>query len=143
MMKSTDIRQAGIRKLAVGDLQDIPPRPRRGVNRIETSREPVKVRGEALNEVWWRGKQWAVTAYGIEYLDGTYVAEASRLAEQPDYPWPMHMAEKTWVDIDDFTTAWMAALLLHGKADKVDPVAVREMFGRLRPPRVGPGEADG
>ena len=102
----------------------------------------MKVYGEALHEVWWRGRQWAVTAYGIERLDGTYTTEASRLSEKPDYPWPMHMATKTWVDIDEFTTAWMVALLLHGKAGEVNPVAIREMFGRLRPTRGEDDEGD-
>jgi hypothetical protein len=44
----------------------------RCVPRIELSSEPVKVRGEDLSEIWWRGQQWAVTAYGIECLDGAY-----------------------------------------------------------------------
>ncbi len=142
MEKNSNDSRPALRVLSLDDFSNIPPRPRRGVNRIEISSEPVKVRGDALSEVWWRGKQWAVTAYGIELLDGTYVAEASRLTEGPDYPWPMHMAEKTWVDIDEFTTAWMVALLLHGKADKVNPVAIREIFGRLRPNRVQSGEVD-
>ena len=142
-MESTDNPPPALRALSLDDLDNIPPRPRRGVNRIETNTEPVKVRGEGLHDIWWRGKQWAVTAYGIESLDGTYVAEAARLTENPDYPWPMHMAEKIWVDIDEFTTAWMVALLLHGKADKVNPVAIREMFGRLRPARDEQGEAGG
>ena len=99
-------------------------------------RSPVHVRGEPLDEVWWRGRQWAVTARGVERLDGTYHFEANRLDEGPkDYPWPMHMAEKTWVDIDEFTTAWMVALLLHGKAAAVDAGELREMFGMLPPSR--------
>ncbi len=142
-MANTNDQGPALRALSLGDLDNIPRRPRRGVNRIEISSEPVKVRGEPLSEVWWRGKQWAVTAYGIECLDGTYVAEASRLAEQPGYPWPMHMAGKKWVDIDEFTTAWMVALLLHGKSDNINPVAIREMFGRLRPAHAELGEADG
>ncbi len=117
-------------------LESIPPRPRRGVERIEIDTEPVRVRGEALDEVWWRGKQWAVTAYGIERLDGTYVVEASELSGKPDYLFPMHMATKIWVDVDEFTTAWMVAILLHGQASAVDPAKVRAMFGLLRPRRL-------
>lgn len=143
-MGSDDDSPPVLRVLTVKDLENIPPRPRRGVNRIETDDQPVRVRGDALDEIWWRGKQWAVTAYGIERLDGTYVVEASRLAENPDYPWPMHMAAKEWVDIDEFTTAWMIALLLHGKADQVDPEGVRSIFGKLRPRRadLSPGETE-
>ena len=83
---------------------------------IELSSAPVKVRGEALDEIWWRGKQWAVTSYGIECLDGTYFFTADRLLE--DLPsgrsWAEHMAEKIWVDVDEFVTAWLVALVLHG-----------------------------
>jgi hypothetical protein len=32
---------------------------------------PVRVRGDALTQIWWQGKQWAVTQYGIECRDGT------------------------------------------------------------------------
>jgi len=73
----------------------LPPRRRRGVACVEMSSEPVRVRGEELSEIWWRGRQWAVTAYGIECLDGTYVIERNRLLETPEYPWPCHMAEKS------------------------------------------------
>ncbi len=141
-MESSDDQHPVFRTLNFDDLNEIPPRSRRGVNCVEMNRNPVKVRGEILHEVWWRGKQWAVTAYGIESLDGTYVAEACRLLEQQNYPWPLHMATKKWVDIDEFTTAWMVALLLHGHGNKIDPVAIREMFGRLRPPCDTTGEAD-
>lgn len=118
--------------LSLEHLSKLKPRPGRGVNRIEINSDPVRVRGEELHEVWWRGKQWAVTAFGIECLDGTYFAPAADLAKELQ-PWPLHMASKTWVDIDEFTTAWMVALLLHGQASQVDPAAVREMFGKLRP----------
>jgi hypothetical protein len=30
-----------------------------------TAPGPVRVRGEQLSEIWWRGRQWAVTQYGI------------------------------------------------------------------------------
>jgi hypothetical protein len=48
-------------------------------------------RCEPLSEVWWQGRQWAVTAYGLEQRDGTYTIKADRLvehlcSEQP-YAW--------------------------------------------------------
>jgi hypothetical protein len=73
----------------------------------------VACRGEALREIWWRGRQWAVTSYGIECLDGTYSFEAKRLAEglhssgPVEASWCVSMAEKGWVDVDDFATAWL------------------------------------
>jgi hypothetical protein len=49
--------------------------------------------------VWWHGRQWAVTEYGIERLDGTYVIDAKRLTENIEtYGWPGHMRGKDWVD---------------------------------------------
>ena len=90
---------------------------------IETNSDPVCV--------WWRGqKQWAVTAYGIESLDGQYRIEASCLLNM-DHPLPMAMAEKNWVNIEEFTTAWMVALLLHGKAGRANPKEVLKMLARL------------
>jgi hypothetical protein len=71
---------------------------------------PVKLRGERLHPVWWQGRQWAVTKYGIEARDGRYAIEASRLNESD---WVAHMAEKEWVDEADFNTAWLVALTLH------------------------------
>ena len=49
--------------------------------------------------MWWHGRQWAVTEYGIERLDGTYVIEAKWLTENIEtYGWPGHMRGKDWVD---------------------------------------------
>jgi hypothetical protein len=66
-----------------------------------------------LDEIWWRGSQWAVTAYGIEALDGRYPIAVDYLLSTAPY-WPQHMAEKSWVDTDDFRTAFCVALVLHG-----------------------------
>jgi hypothetical protein len=116
------------------DPAKLPPRPERGVRRIELDSTPVRVRGDALDEVWWRGKQWAVTEYGIERLDGGYTIEAADLPGDPNFPWPMHMSGKRWVeDIDEFTTAWMVAVVLHGKAAGIDAKILLPLFGRLRP----------
>lgn len=100
---------------------------------IALSEEIVEMRGEPLHAIWWRGKQWAVTAYGIERLDGTYPIEADRILEKPAYPWPVHMAEKIWVDADEFTTAWIVAIVLHGHGDKADAKRIRKGFAQLSP----------
>lgn len=103
---------------------------------------PAAERG--LDEIWWRGKQWAVTAYGIECLNGDYEIEADRLAEGfPedeggdssdgilfDDTWAVHMAEKNWVDIDEFATAWLVALALHGTS--LDALSVRKVLTRAK-----------
>jgi hypothetical protein len=70
--------------------------------------------GEDLDEIWWQGRQWAVTSYGIECRDGSYHIEADRLFENAQYGgWPAHMAHKVWVDIEDFCTAWLVAIAMH------------------------------
>jgi hypothetical protein len=134
-MMTNEARNADIQIYDAGDVvvQAIPPRQRRGIVRIELSSEPVKIRGEELHEIWWRGKQWAVTAYGVECLDGSYFFEAKRLLENLEYPWPLHMAEKNWVDIDEFATAWMIAILLHGQARKITAKAIRDTISKLPP----------
>jgi hypothetical protein len=98
---------------------------------------PVQVRGEPLHEIWWRGRQWVVTAYGVEALDGSYHFEAKRLAEElkdtHPYGWPAHMSGKTWVDLDDFATAWLVAFTLHGvRADAKD---IHAAIARMAPSR--------
>lgn len=94
---------------------NIPPRQRRRDRPIAIDRTPVKIRGEDLHPVWWRGRQWAVTAYGIERLDGAYTIEADRLTELMESGgWPEHMGGKRWVDTEEFATAWLVALVLHG-----------------------------
>jgi hypothetical protein len=112
--------------------RDLPPPRRRDVPRIELSSEPVKIRGEELGEIWWRGKQWAVTSHGIEALDGCYFIAKDRFAEDlPEYSWPEHMAGKNWVDADEFATAWLLAIFLHGRATKVKLDDIRNAIKRL------------
>lgn len=116
----------------------LPPRQRRDVERIAIADNEVKCRGEALGEIWWRGAQWAVTSDGIEALDGTYVIEKDRLPDAgKEFPWPLHMAGKGWVDNDEFTTAWMVALLLHGYGATAESGKLRALFALLPPWRVG------
>lgn len=54
---------------------------------------------QPLDRILFRGKQWAVTEYGVEALNGEYPIEKSRLSE-PD--WEEHMSHKKWVDSGDF-----------------------------------------
>jgi hypothetical protein len=100
-----------------------PPRSRWKDRPIEMDTTPVKVRGEPLDPVWWRGRQWAVTAFGIEKLDGTYTIAADRLRENiGTWPWTSQICMKTWADTPDFMTAWLVALALHG----ADTTGVRD-----------------
>jgi hypothetical protein len=79
-------------------------------------------RGERL---LWQGRQWAVTTRGIDttrpYRNGAYPywIEKERLAETRPFSnglladWPLHLAEKNWVDIEDFIQAWQFACRVH------------------------------
>jgi hypothetical protein len=81
----------------------------------------------------WRmafsNEQWNVSDYGIEAIPGSqtaamqgltppYEISAKRLLETTDrdrvyYDWPVHMAEKTWVDVEAFLEAFANALDEH------------------------------
>jgi hypothetical protein len=97
---------------------------------------PVRVSpiGNPLGVVWWRGRYWAVTDYGIERLDGLYIIEAHRLRElerRGDWSWPQQIAAKGMGDSDEFATAWLVALVLHGKAEPEDAKAIRAILDRV------------
>ena len=79
------------------------------------SRNQVHVRGEELAQpIHWQGKQWAVTGYGVERRDGTYVIERHRLWQfEPKGSWVEHMAKKSWVDLPDFAEALRVARKVH------------------------------
>lgn len=104
------------------------------IRTIETDSTPVEVTGTAPREILWRGKQWAVTTFGIEALDGDYSIAAGRLDENfSDWSWIMQLGAKSWVDIPDFTTAFMVAIVLHGKAPGFDRAQIMKDFGeRMR-----------
>jgi hypothetical protein len=109
---------------------------------IATSRNVVAVRGEQPSQIWWRGAQWAVTTSGIERLDGTYSIKADRLLEdEPDYSWPEHMAGKGWIDVDEFVTAWLVALAMHGYDGKLTPDRVHEIVRRTYREARAPADA--
>ena len=95
--------------------------------------------------------QWAVTDYGVESVHGAtsptidgitppYHFDATRLVEMTErpngtfYDWPVHMAEKTWVDIDAFNEAFEKALeLRQGRYSPVlDPEMLRASFVEAR-----------
>ncbi|MGQ3671180.1 hypothetical protein ACT6QG_02145 [Xanthobacter sp. TB0136] len=91
----------------------------------------VFVRGEALGDIWWRGKQWAVTDRGIECLDGTYFIDKKRLMEENDgWHWVRQLAEKSWCDANEFATAYMVGLVLHGYSEE-DPDSLRHHLSKM------------
>jgi hypothetical protein len=112
--------------------KSIPLQPKRGAPSIAIADNEVKQRGDNLGDIWWRGAQWAITPRGLESLDGTYLIDGnSTIEDPPEYTCVKQMAGKAGVDIDEFTTAWMIALILHGFGPKMKPEELRELFAQL------------
>lgn len=99
---------------------------------IESAGE-VRVIGQPLNSILWQGKQWAVTEYGIEKLNGRYAIEsaafftthsawAKSMGCDVATCWIRHMAEKGWVDMEDFQDAVDAFLMLFNPDGTRTPV---------------------
>jgi len=66
--------------------------------------------GDRLVKVYWKGRQWAATRFGVQARDGSYSIDRKRLWEDEDqYGWIMHMAEKDWVNLEDFAEALRVA----------------------------------
>jgi hypothetical protein len=68
-------------------------------------------RSRLSKPIYWEGRQWAVTRYGIERLDGTYpidknqVFKAGLTPGAPMHGLVAHMAQKQGVDVADFACA--------------------------------------
>ena len=72
-------------------------------------------------------RQWVVDQDGMDTCDGAYYIEARRLSEPH---WICHMAEKIWVDINDFIEAYLLACHIHRTL--IDPISVSESILRAR-----------
>jgi hypothetical protein len=105
----------------------------RGDKPIEIDRTVVQGLGQAPLEIWWRGAQWAVTAFGIECLDGQYHIPKERLLEGigGDHAWPEHMSEKTWNDNDEFATAWLVAIVMHGYGGQITRAQIKQAIAAM------------
>jgi hypothetical protein len=74
---------------------------------------PVQNRGDRLIKIYWKGRQWAATKFGVQCRDGSYSIPRNRLWEnEAEHPWIMHMAEKDWIDLEDFAEALRVARIL-------------------------------
>lgn len=95
----------------------------------ETPVEP-SVGGEDPAPIIWRGRQWAVTEFGLERLNGAYSLSPSDLGNtgaESDFPsLPSHMAGKMWVDVHDFCTAFLVALALFPEQTKFTQEQIRK-----------------
>jgi hypothetical protein len=79
------------------------------------------VRGERLSRIIWKGRQWAVTKFGIEARDGRYAIDKRRLSED----WLRHMSEKEWVDLLEFAEALRVARQVHAEGRAREPAKRR------------------
>ncbi len=86
-------------------------------------------------QVLYRGTQWRATTKFVETLDGpgrngsTYYIPTARLAEGLDtWGWPCQLADKGWVYLDDFISAFQAACDCFG----IDPELVEAAIERAR-----------
>lgn len=65
------------------------------------------------------GWQWKITSYGVECHEQDYSIPWKRLLETTErdktlyYDWPVHLAEKTWVDVPDFCAVYLTAIQDH------------------------------
>ncbi|HEX4158680.1 MAG TPA: hypothetical protein VHY79_09400 [Rhizomicrobium sp.] len=100
----------------------------------------------------FQNHQWEVTEYGVEAISTgllgstprrvvpKYFLEAGRLLEGTErgehqiYDWPVHLAEKGWVDMDAFIEAFLVALIVHrGRySGDVNPMMLQATFARAR-----------
>src|SRR3954447_26621724 len=73
--------------------------------------------------VFFKNAQWVVTEWGLEAARPgapcEYFIPAHRLLERGGighgvlYDWPLHLAEKTWINVDAFNEAFAEALKHH------------------------------
>lgn len=88
------------------------------------------MRTNDLSPVLWKGRQWAVTDYGLETISEPYhyhltvdqLRESGVGDRAGRYDSLIHLMEKNWLDVDDFATAFLVALALHGLASDADQV---------------------
>jgi hypothetical protein len=107
MMNKGKSKMSYIEKLAQHARDMDSPWPKQATN-------TVKCRGERLSRVLWRGRQWAVTTYGLEERAGQYHVQKNRLwKDEASYGWVEHMSEKGWRDLVDFAEALRVARMHH------------------------------
>ena len=88
--------------------------------------------------ILFENPQWAVDDWGLASkvppspmayeIAATRLLEIGSRGDGPEYEWPEHMAEKTWVDIELFLEAYAKALELH--AGKYEGTVDRDMMDR-------------
>jgi hypothetical protein len=73
--------------------------------------------------VHWEGRQWAVTGYGIEALDGMYHVPYSEIgdADERAMPWLEALCRRYGTNRDDLAAALKVARAIRPRAGGADP----------------------
>jgi hypothetical protein len=90
--------------------------------------------GIVQKAVAWQNKQWAVMcSVDVRCKGHYYWVEGHRLLESHagTYEWPMHMAEKEWVDPAAFVEAWKKAIEVRGM--RADDRLMRATMTEMKP----------
>lgn len=76
-----------------------------------------------FDQIIWQNKDWRVTKQGLSSVDPSYHIGVDQLSDTRMLPggtiasmWPMHMAEKSWVNLETFIEAFKMALTTHRPA---------------------------
>ncbi|KQU19042.1 hypothetical protein ASG63_07795 [Methylobacterium sp. Leaf94] len=79
---------------------------------------------ELTEPVHWRGRQWAVTGYGIEALDGMYHVSAAEIWSGPDgtLPWLEALHRRYGTDREDLDAALKVARTIWSAPDALPPL---------------------
>jgi hypothetical protein len=86
--------------------------------------------------VKFKNPQWKVTGTSIQTLKGNYVIPFNRLLETTErneklfYDWPVHLAEKVWVNLRLFREAFEKALEL--SKSKIDSDLLNNSFNKAQ-----------
>lgn len=98
-----------------GEINDLkrPDNPEWSGFRVDPSGE------DAPKKLFWKGRQWAVTDYGVETYRNApyhYYLTYEQIAKDPVIL--SHVAEKTWADAVDFMEAAFLALQRVAKGEE-------------------------
>lgn len=90
-----------IKSLKIRALQTEDPPAYEAKNKVR------RLYGDPLTKpIYWQGKQWAVTAFGIEARDGSYPIKSDRIWDDNDeHGWIDQIAENGRFNVRDFAEA--------------------------------------
>lgn len=91
-----------------------------------------------MTMVLFQNRQWQVTQAGLEPVDpifGVLIPKSQLLSVRCGqsgslYEWPIHVAEKSWIDIGAFEEAYLFAL--ERSQDRFDQTMLDRSLGRGR-----------